>query len=446
VITEQRAQDICASVIRMAPRTHVEVLLQERTESLTRFAENRIHQNVSLTSPEVSVRVLLGKRVGRATTNRLDPEALARCLQSARSAAECQQQDPEILPLPGPQTYRKARSYVQRTAALSPEDRAAAIGQAVRRCKARRLRGAGKFEAASTLLAIANSKGLFASHRSTESTFDVTVMSDDSSGWAAATHKDVRRFDPVELAGRAVEKCLRSRAPVAFEPGACTVVLEPPAVTDFLLFLAIFGFGGLACLEGRSFASGNLGRKILGGNVTITDDAYAADATGLPFDFEGMPRQAVTLVDKGILTAVVHDRQTAAKAGTRTTGHALPQPNNYGPIPLNPCFGPGQSSLEQMIADTERGLLVTHFHYTNIIDPMRMILTGMTRDGTFLIEKGRVTRGVRNLRFTESLIEALNRVRAVSRERISAPAFWGSTMLVPAMQIDDFHFTSATAF
>ena len=445
-MTEKRARALCESIFRAVPKGEAEVLLDESDASLTRFADGRIHQNVSRHSSEVSVRVLLDKRVGRATTNRLDEASLARCAQKACEFARLQPEDPAMLGLPGPQTYRKVRAYVKRTADLSPEDRGDAVADAVRLCKAKRLKAAGKFESSATFMALANSHGLFASMRGTESAFDITAMSDDSSGWASATDKDVARVRPKDLAERAVAKALRSRKPARFEPGPTTVVLEPAAVTDFLLFTSIYGFGGLAYLDGRSFASGKLGQQVFGPNITLTDDAYAPETTGIPFDFEGMPRHRVDLVTDGVLAGVVHDRQTAKRAGTETTGHALPQPNTYGPIPLNPALEAGDASLDEMIADTERGILVTHFHYTNIIDPMHMVLTGMTRDGTFLIEKGRVTRPVRNLRYTQSLIEALNNVRAISRTRESAPAFWGSTMLVPAVQIDDFHFTSATEF
>jgi len=446
VITEKRARAICEAVFEKVPKGEAEVLLQDETSSLTRFAENRIHQNVSHSSMEISVRIQLGKRVGRASTNRLDEEALGRCAMRALAFARLQPEDKDLLPLPGPQKYRDVSAFVKRTAQLSPENRADAVADAVGRCKSKKLKAAGKYESGASALVLANSRGLFAAHRATESCFDITAMAGDSSGWASAANKDARRYDPKCLTERAVDKALRSRNPIAVDPGPYTVVLEPAAVTDFLMFMALYGFGGLGYLEGRSFTSGKLGKKILGANVTIVDDAYAEKTTGIPFDFEGMPRQRVPLVKNGVVAGVVHDRQTARRAGTQTTGHALPQPNNYGPIPLNPCFGAGESSLDEMIADTKRGLLVTHFHYTNIIDPMRMILTGMTRDGTFLIENGEVRRPVRNMRFTQSLIEALNNVRAISRERESAPAFWGSTMLVPAMQIDGFTFSSGTEF
>lgn len=446
MITEKRARKICESVFQAVPRGEVEVLLQDETSSLTRFAENQIHQNVSQSSMEVSVRVQLGKRVGRASTNRLDEDSLGRCAERALTFARLQPEDPSLLSMPGPQTYRKVSAFAKGTAQLSPEERADAVAGAVRLCKSKKLKAAGKYESGSSVLALANSKGLFATHRATESCFDITAMAGDSAGWASAANKDMRCYEPKVLTERAVGKALRSRKPVAVPPGPYTVVLEPAAVTDFLMFMALYGFGGLAYLEGRSFTSGKMGRKILGENVTIVDDAYAEGTNGIPFDFEGMPRQRVPLIDRGVVAGVVHDRQTARRAGTKTTGHALPQPNSYGPIPLNPCFGPGELSLEEMISDTKRGLLVTHFHYTNIIDPMRMILTGMTRDGTFLIENGKIRRPVQNMRFTQSVIEALNSVRAISRDRESAPAFWGSTMLVPAMQIDGFTFSSGTEF
>jgi predicted Zn-dependent protease len=230
-------------------------------------------------------------------------------------------------------------------------------------------------------------------------------------------------------------------------PGAYVVVLEPAAVTDILEFMAWFGFGGLGFVEGRTFMAGKLGQKVLGDNITILDDAYHSLQQGLPFDFEGLPRQRLTLVENGVAKAVVHDRVTARRAQTQTTGHALPQPSAEGPYPLDLVLSSGNSSVEEMISSTERGILVTRFHYTNLVEPMDLVLTGMTRDGTFLIEKGKVAAPLKNLRFTQSVVEALREVELISREQKTTHSDWGpGSYTAPALKIRRFNFSSGTQF
>ena len=195
-----------------------------------------------------------------------------------------------------------------------------------------------------------------------------------------------------------------------------------------------------------SFVSGAAGRQVFTDAITLEDNAFHSPGEGIPFDYEGMPRKRVTLIDKGVFKGAVYDRETAARWGQECTGHALPQPNSIGPIPSNLVLAAGNDSYEDILAGTERGVLVTQFHYVNLIDPRTLLLTGMTRNGTFLIEGGRIKRPLKNLRFTESVVQALNRVDGVSRDAVLASGFFGGSVVVPAMRIRDFNFTSATAF
>ena len=445
-MTEKEARKISESVFALAGRSPVEVMIMAGEEALTRFANNVIHQNVHQASASVTLRLMQGRRVGRASTNRFDKSSLKRCVEAARAMARVQRPDPELLPLPGPQKYQPVKTWVGATARLTPEDRACAVRDVIARAKSGRLIAAGIYSSGGANLALANSRGVWAWHRATEAAFSVTMAADNVSGWAERTDKDVSKINTAALADRAIGKALAGRRPKELPPGEYDVVLEPAAVAELLMFVSIFGFDALAYREGRSFASGKLGKKLFGDNLTLRDDAYAPGITGIPFDFEGMPRKPVTLVERGVLKGLVHDRKTAKKAGTRTTGHGLPQPSPHGPVPLNPVIETGDSSLDEMIRSTERGILVTHFHYTNIIDPMQMTLTGMTRDGTFLIESGEVGRAVKNMRFTESMLRAFNQVEAISREAAIAASFWGSTMVAPAMKIRGFRFSSGTEF
>ncbi len=447
LLSESQAKRLCDRVIDMAGKRQVEVLVEASEHALTRFADNAIHQNVAQSDAGLSIRMLIGKRVGRASTNRTDDRAIADALARCEALARVQTPDPEMPPLLGPQRYEKLRAYVAATASWSPRDRMERVREAAALCQSRSLRGAGVCSNSVDAFALANSKGLFAYHRMTASKFSITAMADGSSGWAEQTDKDARRLDARALAERAVQKALASADPTELPPGEYTVVFEHAAVVDFLMFLAFDAFGAQAFLEGSSFLSGRLGEKVFGDNITIRDDAYHPDTTGMPFDFEGVPRRAVTLVERGVAKAVVHDRRTAKKAGARSTGHGFPQPNAYGPLPLNLVMEGGDSSVEEMVASIDKGLLVTRLHYTNVIDPKRLIITGMTRDGTFLIENGKLSRGVKNLRFTESIPKLLNHVTALSRDRISASTFFGGCGFVaPAIQAERFTFTSGTEF
>jgi len=352
----------------------------------------------------------------------------------------------DYMPMPELQEYLPLHGFVPETVALGPVERARTIGKVAAAAREADLEAAGVFSNGASQLCIANSHGLFAAHQSSSCEFSATIASKDSSGWAEASSKDISALDCQALGQRALVKAMESRKPQKIEPGEYTVVLEHAACSDFLMFLSWEAFGGLAFLEGRSCLSDKLGERIFGDNITIRDDTYNPLSQGLPFDFEGMPRQPVTLVENGVAKAVVHDRETARRAGVESTGHSLPKPNTVGPIPLHLELDAGNSSLEEMISTTDRGILVTHFHYTNVIDPMRMILTGMTRDGTFLIERGDIVGPVVNLRFTESVIKALNHVELISEDRIFASPFFGGGTVVPAMKISGFNFSSVTEF
>jgi predicted Zn-dependent protease len=266
----------------------------------------------------------------------------------------------------------------------------------------------------------------------------------NSSGFAETVERKLSALDVGALAERAVRKAELGRDPKDAAPGAYTVVLEPAATSTILQFLAFIGFGAKSYLEERSFVSGRLGEKLMADLVSIVDDPTAADALGLPFDFEGTPASRVVLIDKGVARDVVWDRTTAKKAGRESTGHGLPPPNPSGPLPLNLRMLPGDKSLDQLISSTERGLLVTRFHYANIVSEKETVLTGMTRDGTFMIEDGKVAHGVKNLRFTQNAVEALGNVEAVGdKAETSTELFFGGSR-APAVKIRDFKFSSAT--
>jgi len=273
-------------------------------------------------------------------------------------------------------------------------------------------------------------------------------MSDNSAGYAAALALDVGDLDFEAIGREALGKCLRSRQPRALEPGEYTVILEPYAVQDFGHMMSYTGFGAVALQEGRSFMAGKIGQPIVDPRISIWDDGLDPAGLPWPFDFEGVPKQRVDLIDQGVARGVVWDTYRAGKEeGRVSTGHALPAPNPMGPLPLNTFWAPGEASLEEMIRTTERGLYVTRFHYTRPVEPRRVVITGMTRDGTFLIENGAVAYPVKNLRFTQSYLDALNQVEMVGREPHLLPGMAAMACdSVPALKLGRFHFTGATEF
>lgn len=423
---------------RIADET--EMILSDSNYSLTRYANNMITQNVYENVIGLTVRLIKNGRVARASTNRIDNRSLKQLVQATAELTQHQKRDRNLLPLLSKQNYQPVEAYVEETALVSPHDRVEAVRLAVGECEKHQLLGSGVFSNGSSVLALANSKGLLARHQATASHFSCTALGIDSSGWAEEQHKDVTQINPLAIARTAITKALKSQDPIALPAGQYTVIMEPAAVADLLLSMSMF-LGALPYQEGRSFLSGRLGKKVMGDNITIKDDAYHPEIMGVPFDFEGTPKQAVTLIEKGIARNLVYDRETARKAKTVSTGHGLPQPNPYGPVPDHLVLAPGDSSLEEMIATTQKGILVTELHYTNLVEPMQLVLTGMTRNGTFLIEDGKITRGIKNMRFTESVLKALSNTELISKD-----TKYSDGCVVPALKIKDFNFSSETKF
>lgn len=446
-MTENEFTKIAAQVFKLARKKQIEVILNDNHQHLTRFANNTIHQNVSLKNSDITVRIIDGKKTGRASTNLFDTASLARAVETAATIASVQKPDPSILPMLGAQKYaEKPKSFVSATAKLDEKDRAAAVRKAVGMCAKKKLEAAGIFENTSNFIGVANSNGVLATQDFTASTFSITAQAKNSSGWAEETNRDVRNINPEKLAEVAIEKALKSKNPKTVSPGKYDVVLEHAATAEFMLFLAYAGFSSLAFHENRSYFSGKMGKKVFGDNVSFYDNAYHESLNGMGFDFEGVPTVSLPLVENGVLTGLPYDRKTAKKFKKIATGHGLPQPNSSGGFPLNMVMEPGDSSLEEMIKSTKKGILVTHFHYSNIINPRDLSLTGMTRDGTFLIENGKVTRPVRNMRYTDTIGRILSNVEMISADRHYGASFFGGGFVVPAIKVRDFNFSSGTDF
>lgn len=460
MLDQARAQQIFDKIRKLSTVEEVEVIFSSTDYSLTRFANNTIHQNVSELNEIASIRVSFDGKTARATTNRFDDESLKRAVQAAESMARVQEPDPERLPMAKAAEAKGDATplsrWFDRTAAITPASRADAVAKIVGIARKNGLVTAGIYSSSQHADAVINSNGLSAYHRQTSAEVSVTMLADDSSGWQKANSPDVTLIDPVPLAEAAAKKALDSRHPRELPAGKYTVILEPAAVLDLTGFM-FFDFGGLAILDQRSFLNNRVGTKLFGANISVADDVYHPLQSNAPFDGEGVSRRRVNLVENGVVKSLVYARGTAEKmrksehaaavGPTSVTGHGFPLPNEMGEAPVNIVYltPGGEQTTEQMVASTERGIFVTRFWYIREVDPYEKILTGMTRDGTFLIENGKIQCGVRNFRFNQSLIEMLNKVDAMSRA-VRSSGEESFDMVAPAMKVRDFNFTEVTRF
>ncbi len=461
MLTKDQASDIFSRLKKLSTADEFECLFYGGQSALTRFANNTIHQNVAEENFGISVRTAFGGRTARATTNKFDDQSLQDVVRASESLARVQQEDSDLLSVPGPasdgprHTQIPSRHFAE-TAALTPEERAEGVGKIVSIALKHKLTAAGIFASAESVEGIFNSRGLSDWHTQTSAEISITMLAPDSSGWQKANSPNVALLNPTSLAEIAATKAAKSASPQEVPPGKYTVILEPAAVLDTVGF-GFFDFGGLAILDQRSFLSNRIGSRLFGENITIWDDVSHPLQSGSPFDGEGVRRERVQLVENGVVERLVYARATAEKmkksehAGKvgpiEATGHGFPIPNEMGEAPMNIVFeGPREpKTVDQMISSTERGILVTRLWYIREVDPYEKILTGMTRDGTFLVEDGKVVCGIRNFRFNQSLIEMLSNV-----EQMSAPVRTSGEesfdMVVPAMTVKNFNFTEVTKF
>jgi predicted Zn-dependent protease len=445
--TPSELKKTLASVLglgKAAGADETEVQLEETIEALTRFANNAIHQNVAGRGITVSIRTVVDGRTARTTTNRLDEDSLRKAVQSSLELAHSQPRNPRLLAMPGRQRYRAVNRFWPETAALSPEARARAVKQACDLAIQNGQVAAGIFSSGQTQQLLSNSRGLFAAYRQSEAEFSITMQDEPAASWAKDNSGSIRHIDPQALAKRASQKAQLAKNTQELAPAKYTVILEPAAVLDLVGFL-FYDFAATALEDQRSCLNRRMGKTLFGENIGIVDDVYHPLQLGAPFDGEGMPRQRVTLVQKGVPKNLVYSRASAKKADKRPTGHGFVLPNEYGEAPVNLVFSGGASTVEKMIAGTDRGLLVTRVWYIREVDPYEKIMTGMTRDGLFLVEKGRVSSAVRNFRFNQSLIELLQNVQEMS-PGVRTAAEEAFEMVVPAMKVTGFNFTEPTKF
>ncbi len=444
MVDETEIRRIIDTVLSASRAGQTEVAVFAGDSALTRFANNYIHQNVEQSDVDVRVRAVVGQRIGLAASNDLSDEGLRQLAGRAHELALHQRENEDFRSLPRPQPVASADAWVERTARCGPEERAAVVGQVCDASSRAGLVAAGAFHTAAHTFAVGNSLGVFAMHRETQADISTVVMAGDASGYAARVSKDAGDIDGEDVAREAVDRTTRAVNPRKVDPGDYEVILEPYAVVDMLDFFSYLSFGALPYLEKRSFMSGRLGERVMDEKVTIWDDGLSPSGIPMPFDYEGVPKRRVTFIERGIARGVAWDSYYAGKAGggQLSTGHALPAGNTIGPMPIHLFMSPGDATLDDMVGGTKRGLLVTRFWYTRTVHPLNVVTTGMTRDGTFLVEDGRIVGPVANVRFTQDYVDALNHVELVGWEPMLVLGdIGGGVRSVPALKLAKWHVT-----
>ncbi len=422
--------------------TQTEVVISNGGEELTRFAGNSIHQSVSLVDSMVHVRVIKDKKIGVARSNRIDIVGVRDTVKKAYALAKLQRADPAFESLPQSAHYQDVSATYRGRKHLGPTGRSKAISWIIDNAIKNKLDASGAFSESDGEFLIANSNGVLAYHEGKGASLSTILTGETGSGYSGQNAIGGSEIDPKKIAEIAVHKATFGEVREA-PAGEYEVILEPPAVAELMDFFSWLGPNARIFHEDVSFYQGNIGKSLLHPTLNIVDDAYNPLGYPSPFDFEGHPKEKVELVTGGKLMNVVYDSYHANKYKSRNTGHALVSPNTWGPIPTNVVILPGDLDTDDMIKKIKKGLLVTRFWYTRVVQHKQLTLTGMTRDGTFLIEDGKIVGRVRNLRYTESVLEAFKDIRGIGKE-LSLEGSEGSPMLVPALHLGKFRFTGVS--
>lgn len=438
ILSRDEAQALVQRVVAMSKADGIDVQVGGGYNTNVRFADNQMSTAGAVTDFNVAVQSWFGNKHAVVSTNETSDAALRTAVEKSERLAKLAPDDPEAMPMLPPQTYQPVEAFFPSVASMSAEDRARVALTALEPARsASDLRAAGFLINGASATALGNSKGMFAYHRTTNANFTLTVRTTDGtgSGWAGAEHNDASKVDFADVSRRAIEKARLSRNPAAVEPGRYTVILEPQAVGDICQLIGFYA-NARATDEGRSpfvkQGGGNkIGEKIMDERVSIYADPFDPQVLAQPFDGEGLPLGRQVFIENGVLKTLYYSRFWAEKKGVQPTG-----------APTSFLMSGGTSSLEDMISSTERGILVTRLWYLREVDPRTILYTGLTRDGTFLIENGRISRAVKNFRFNDSPLFMLNNLEMIGRPVRLAGTEAGGAVVVPPLKVRDFNFTS----
>jgi PmbA protein len=452
LLGKEKLYGICDDIIKKAGDLGCEIEIIRNAHGLTRMANSTIHQNVYVDSINVTIRVSKGENIGVSSTNLITPTGLFDCLMNA---IEIMKSSEPLTGFPGPTPkaeYKETDTFVDATAGWGASERASIAKQAIMTAESSGLTIAGAVENTLGEVAIANSNGVRAYKPLTAYSCNFIAMETDvqdpASGYASLTGRDVTRADFAGTIDRACRKAVLAKNPIPIDPGAYDVVLEASAFCEIVEWFNYIALGSRQVQDGISPLAGRFGEKITGSNFTLLDDAYGGHMAGLPFDFEGVPRQKLTLIENGVAKAVAYSRYAAKQDGKEPTGHGFgPGSMPSEAMPLNLRVMPGDKSLDEMVRMLDNGIQVTRFHYVNgLLDTRKAVMTGMTRDGSWLIENGQVKHAIKNMRFTDSMLDAWSRIEAIEKDTHPCAAWWSAagSYEIPAVLIRKFIFSGRT--
>ncbi len=446
-VSHDDARKAAGYVLDYSGADGVEVVLTGSRTGLTRYAGSQIIQNTVQNNVKAYVRVAAGDRTATATTSQLDQEHMQRAAASALEAASASPPDPDFPGLPAPEQVGRAQAlfrWDEPTAEASPQQRAEGVKQILDVAKVDN--AAGVYETSGHSFAVLSSTGIDCFDAYTRSVCTCLVDTGAATGWGEASSHRKAEVDLEAAARRSLDKAAAGEEPSDADPGTYQVILESPAVATLLEYLSYAGFGAKQVLEGESFLAERAGQNVASPQVTVTDDVFHPRSIGIGFDFEGVPKKRVPVIDSGRATGPVTDLRHATKMGIDLTGHGSGS-NEFGPYASQVVMEAGDRSLDELISEVDDGILVTRFHYVNVLERPSTLLTGMTRDGTFRIKNGEVAGAVHNFRFAQSVLEALASVLGVGRELGTVAADYGpfGSTVAPALRIGQFHFASRTS-
>ena len=441
---ETRLLKALSTLVTRARADGASVCAHARTRQVFRFANEAIHQDLVQEGVTVTVKVLEDHRVGVASTQTLEPQSLARCVAAAREIARHSPAQRDLPGLPSGHRLSTTTDVVPATTRVGPATIVSSIKRLFHLCKGAGAALAGSVVTGTDEFAVANSSGVSCYAASTVAGAKLVTMYRQVSGFASGVTRDVDRLDLEGLLKRSLTQSLHRREPVAIPLGSYEVILEPEAVAELVTWLSYTAFGAKSVEERTSFLAGRMGEQVMAEAITIYDDGNDPLGLRMPFDFEGTPKQRVTLIDRGTAAGIVYDAAYGARFGQPSTGHGMPPNEIDGPLPLHVAMAPGRAAIDEMIAACKRGLLIPHFHYVNgLLNPREALMTGLTREGAFLIERGKVAAPVKTMRFTQSLLAAFRRVLGVSKTRalVADPSQELGCAIMPALHLAAFKFT-----
>lgn len=452
MLGEKKIKKILEKALLSSSADQTEVLIILFDSKLSRFANSVIHQNMAEYNAIFFTRAAIGKKVGASSSSGFDMERMKKTVWRACENARQQKENPDFFGFPHPAPFHKISSVDEETAKLSPEKMASLIKIITDKADSAGATASGAFWVQFQEMAVMNSNGIFCYFPSTSVSITTVITRGEYTGYSEDSARAVRNVDFEAVADEAIEASASLNHIAEIEPGEYTIVAEEYAIATMLEHLSSMSFTATSVEEGKSFLAGNWGKKVVGENISIWDDGFDARGFVLPFDFEGIPKKRVNFIRDGKAVGVVYDHYYASKEGKTSTGHAVPPNPEYNePLPMNIFMNSGDSSLEDMIRSTERGLLIKRFDYIREVHPLKTMITGMTRDGVFLIEKGEKVARVKNLRFTQSIADALSCVEKISlgRKLVMGRENYAnvpSSLVVPKLKIGSFNFTGKTTF